>query len=50
MRKSLWIEWVEWCLCAGLVALAIAICIFRHEITSPLEASQLAPIVSLGEE
>jgi hypothetical protein len=49
MRKSIWIELVEWCVLAAVALFTVGVLLQRGEITSPVEASSSAPVQSLDE-
>ncbi len=49
MRKSLWIEVMEWCVLALVLLFLVGVIAMRGEITSPVDANSTAPVVSIGE-
>jgi hypothetical protein len=49
MRKSIWIEVVEWCVLVAVMLFTIGVILMRSEITSSAEASSTAPIESVDE-
>jgi hypothetical protein len=49
MRKSRWIEWVEWLVCALVLVFVLCVVANRHEITSAEAENPKAPAYSLDE-
>jgi hypothetical protein len=48
MKKSLWIEAVEWCVLGLIVLFVTGVVVMRGEITSADDGS-IAPVQTLGE-
>ncbi len=49
MRKSAWIEAVEWVVLALIVLFMAGILVMRAQITSPPQDESTAPVQTLGE-
>ncbi len=49
MRKSMWIELVEWCLFAAVALFITGVFAMRSEIISDPPESLTSPVRSLGE-
>ena len=49
MRKSLWIEVVEWCLFVAVALFFMGVIAMRSEITSSAQGDSQAPRVSIDE-
>ncbi len=49
MRKSIWIEALEWCVLGCVVLFLAGVLAMRGEIVNPPEDSATAPIVTLVE-
>jgi hypothetical protein len=49
MRKSVWIEVVEWCVLTVVALFMVGVVWMRGEITMPPESSSTAPVESLDD-
>jgi hypothetical protein len=49
MRKSRWIEAIEWCVLALVVLFTAGIIVMRGEITSSADSTSTAPVESFEE-
>ena len=49
MRKSIWIELIEWGVLAFVGLFTLGVIALRGEITTPVDAGSTAPLVSFDE-
>jgi hypothetical protein len=49
IKKSLWIEVIEWCVLAAVGLFTIGVIVMRSEITAPPESGSTAPVESVDE-
>jgi hypothetical protein len=49
MRKSIWIEVIEWCVLAAVGLFTLGVLAMRSEIVTSAEASSTAPVESIDE-
>jgi len=47
MKKSIWIEVVEWCVLILVMLVLVGVVVMRGEIISPDRTNSTAPIISL---
>jgi hypothetical protein len=49
MRKSLWIEVMEWCILVVVALFTLGVVVMRKDIVASAESTSTAPIESIGE-